>query len=443
MKGYYALISILLLLAEFSFFSNSWPAIRPGVFPSPLYFLFLFLLATFPLVFRFFKRTEKREIYFFGAIFVVLLTFKLPYLIYENFFLNADLAVGVEMTCNIKRGISFPVFYYGQFYHGTLHSILGAIFSSLFSCHRAMVFVDLIFIWLTIIVAYYLLKRFSSSYGLFLLLLPFPFLNYLVIDMERGHSIVLFFIFLVTFLTYRIFYEEYRGYFLLGFVSGIGVYQYQPFFVFAAIAGIWAFFSSGKWKEKVLFLPGFVLGAFPLLVSELYDNFATLKSVVLNRVGGIDLGSSLKFIYAPFVFFPFQKLFFALFLISSLYLLYMGYVKRKSKWVFPLSFYFVTSLLWGSAAHDVHYYRPHLMLLAGLSLLILGIALGIFIPKNKPGFIILALLILITNVDSEIKEVRASRRSHETEWAFLISSRIPGQEFSWAIIGSPKLRYPI
>jgi hypothetical protein len=253
----------------------------------PLCLFFLFLDR------RALQVSRKVALAFAGALFLVLLT-RLPHLASPLAFLNSDRAVTLLMTKHIAEGVSRPIYFYGQLYHGSLDAYLYALAHRFVpSLPLAALLVNLLLFAVFAVVGAALVQKCSGtgsfSYPVLFLSMPITAGSFLSLDYLRGFPLIVLLQASLLYLVFEIVFEEKDRPFLLGIVSGLLFWCYQQALTtllvtlgWAAAALLWRR-RFDSWRPLALFLPGFVLGALPHLAAEVNDDWSNTRLLFLSK----------------------------------------------------------------------------------------------------------------------------------------------------------------
>lgn len=370
-------------------------------------------------------------------------------------FFSSDDSIPYLMSLHISKGMDFPIFFYGQFYHGAFASYFYAFLMSIvgFSV-RNLVIINILLFSLGCV---FLSKIFKDSYNsLFYFIIPIPALLFISTDTSVYFPFVFLFssYFIWTFSKLEYNFSLKRLIFA-SFLAGLFFWIYQgsliilvPFFLFSIVKLIKSSKSLSFETIKSMFLIGlsFLIGLLPLIYSEFRNNFVSSKFTFMNS-GSIP--SIKDFIYWTYNFFklPAYNHYFK----SSIYLklddcicytitllTFLGFLffiiytlkKKKSLW---LIFFSVASVIlisfssfgkiiaenMGSRAR----YEVHSMILMPLSLLFfvfilkkIDIFLCRYIFKNKirvPIFLFIFIAILFKlNISVNKYSIKGGRENN-------------------------------
>ena len=161
----------------FSFFSPALP--RLGVPFSSLKGEFLALFLAFVLLYAVLEKRKIIEAWLSGAIpmwlwlFVAALSLQLltrvPFLVHYQASLNADKSVTLLMIRNITAGSSYPIYFYGQLYQGSLNAYLYSMIHALFVAPLALSVLigNALFLSIAVLFGSALINRLTSSTSFF------------------------------------------------------------------------------------------------------------------------------------------------------------------------------------------------------------------------------------------------------------------------------------
>jgi hypothetical protein len=319
------LFILTVLVFVYSFFSPSLPRFRPSLAPikDELVLLLSVLIAGFIILKRqkwpaAFSDRAKIHVLYFSVMFLLVLLSRLPYLIYHLTLLNADKSVTLLMVKNIAQGVSFPIYFYGQFYQGSLPAYVYALLYTLLPQLNLSVLVVNFFVYALFILFAALLigkitNRSSFFYPIIVLCLPLAGMNLFTNDLVRGIPFIVFFEFLLLYLVYQVIFEKKRYYFLAGVVGGLLYWLYLPSISFIIIVSGWlcGFLLVQKkvrliLRASVSFIIGFCVGNFPHILAEINNDFINTKFLLfsprsLGKTKLFDLTSLTRIFEAIFI----------------------------------------------------------------------------------------------------------------------------------------------
>ncbi len=361
------LFILTFLVFVYSFFSPSLPRFRPSLshIRNELSALLVALFAALVVLKRqkwksaFSNRTKTYVFYFFATFILVLLT-RLPYLVYHLTLLNADKSVTLLMVKNIAQGDSFPIYFYGQFYQGSLPAYLYAfLYKLLPQLNLSVLAANFLVYALFISFAALLIGRVtgirSFFYPIVVLSLPLAGMNLFTSDMVRGIPFIIFFEFLLLYLVYGVIFEKKRCFFLIGVIGGILYWMYLPSIGFILIAFGWLVgYLLVRTKIQMILrssgslAAGFCVGNFPHILAEINNYFINTKFLIfsprtLDDSKIFDLASFAKMFES--IFFDLDVntavsfCIFLLFVLSFGYILFLFFREKDFKKTYLLIFF--------------------------------------------------------------------------------------------------------
>jgi hypothetical protein len=238
-------------------------------------------------------RFKRWALLFLGILLLQALT-RLPHLVYDLAFLNADKSVTLLMVKHIGAGTDFPIYFYGQFYQGTPHVYLYALIHLLVpSLKVSLLLGNMIIFSLFVLVGSRLIDKItrSGSYltSILILSLPLAGLNFLGNDEIRGFALIALLQVSLAFLVFLAIFEGRRPFFTMGLVAGLLFWTYQPALIFMAVVLVWLFSALLVRREiKLFFLAGLricaglFLGGLPHLLAEINNAFVNTRGLFLS-----------------------------------------------------------------------------------------------------------------------------------------------------------------
>ncbi len=297
------LIVINIVAVIFAFFSPSLPRLKISLIHlkeellSILLLLLIFsaVLKKEKLIFLAKKKEFKKGIFiFFSILFLQVLT-RLPFLINDKSLLNSDKSVTLLMIKNISKGISFPLYFYGQFYQGSLDAyVYSLIYSLIPSLKMSVLIGNMIFFSLFVFFCCLLTNKITDSnsffYPILILSLPITGLIFFSNDEVRGIPIVVFFEILLIYFVYEAIFEKKERFILIGLTVGILFWIYQPSVTVIIIMLLWMFSSFIHRHHIEFFLKslffvacGFFLGNLPHILGEINSSFINTKVLFFSK----------------------------------------------------------------------------------------------------------------------------------------------------------------
>jgi hypothetical protein len=301
-------IIVILIFADliffvFSFFSPSLP--RLGMFGFHLekellvfffVFVFFFCLLNKEKIITLIRDRgfQQKAGIFIGIVSLQFLT-RIPFLINHNALLNSDRSVLFLMIKNISSGVSFPVYFYGQFYQGSLNAYFYSLIHALIPSLRLSVIVGNIIIFsLVIFFSSLLINKITDSrsffYPVLILSLPLTGLIFFSNDETRGIPFVVLFEILLITLVYRVIFERKEHFVWIGLISGILFWIYQPSSTIMMITLGWMSLFLLIQRRFLVFaraflftICGFVVGSLPHLLAEINNGFINTKVLFFSK----------------------------------------------------------------------------------------------------------------------------------------------------------------
>lgn len=216
------------------------------------------------------------------------------YLAWGNrFMLKADFGVVALMAKHMAEGLHFPFYLYGQAYIGSLEAAASAFFCRFFGCSEFTVSLGTALCgFLVLPVIYYWARQIGGRRaGLaalaFCVIGPELFTYYSVFTVGSW-ALNFFFVTALLAMACHLVQSEvegqavsWLGFFLLGFVGGLGWWNYQMIFTALLTASLLFLLTPGFriFRVRVLSggLIGFVLGSLPFWWWNLHNNWSTFK----------------------------------------------------------------------------------------------------------------------------------------------------------------------
>jgi hypothetical protein len=446
------LFILTFLVFVYSFFSPSLPRFRPSLahIKEELMLLLGALFVGFVILKRqkwltAFSNRTKIHVFYFSVMFLLVLLSRLPYLVYHLTLLNADKSVTLLMVKNIAQGVSFPIYFYGQFYQGSLPAYLYAfLYTILPQLNLSVLLLNFLVYAFFILFAALLIgkitNRRSFFYPIIVLSLPLAGMNLFTNDMVRGIPFIVFFECLLLYLVYRVIFENERYYFLIGVVGGLLYWLYLPSISFILIAFGWlcGFLLLRKRARLILwssvsFIGGFCVGNFPHILAEINNHFINTKFLVfslrsLGKTKVFDLASFSKVFEVIFIDLDMNRVvsyvIFLLFVCSFGYIFVRSLKEKNVKKIYLLiSFLASLVFLFLSGYPPTPRYLIHYRLYSLFTLVIIIQALQevrIFQVKGtKAFFLIIFAGLIVWKSGVRLPELRETHEKNKQEIAAL------------------------
>lgn len=228
-----------------------------------------------------------------SIIIFIAVAFRIPFLAHSSGMVSSDDAIPALMSKHIADGKLPPIYYYGQFYMGSLSQHFFALMFAIFGYSIFLLkFSTLLFYLGFITVQFFFIKElFSFSFSLVISLfycLPLGRLIYVSFDNTGAYSLVLLLGSVIIYTSYLISHKNRENLIpLLGFMMGIAFWAHQITACFILTAFIILLFKYRLQLKRYLRLSFFFLiGSLPLLMLEIYNKFQLLEFLL---PGGIEI----------------------------------------------------------------------------------------------------------------------------------------------------------
>lgn len=366
------LLFIDILLLIYTFFMPTLPRLPLILVSKQLLFLHLiFLLIIFFFIKKnlirefFYSQTFKKNIKIFLLILIIILITRIPFLIHNFAYINSDSSVTLLMIKNISKGEDHPIYFYGQFYQGSLFAYISSLF---YLCTNhlklSVIIVNILLYSLFIFVCVFLLNKISDNistfYTIIFLSIPITASQLFTAEYIRGYSLIILLEILLITLTYLILFEKRKHFFLIGLISGILFWIYQPSISIILISLLLIFLHILIKKKIIVFLNaiffilfGFFWGCFPHILAEINNKFINTKAFYFfdEKINILDFFKPtylFKIFSAPLSNLDSSKIvsftFIMLFIVGFLTSIYLS-IKKKSLKKSYLPFFFFLNLL--------------------------------------------------------------------------------------------------
>ncbi len=226
----------------------------------------------------------------FWAAFILILialAFRIPFLLHSFALMSSDHAIPALMAKHISEGKLPPVYYYGQFYMGSLSQHVFALMFAIFGYSILLLkFTTLLFYLAFIVLQFVFMKNifsFRSSFVVSLFYcLPIGRLVAVSFDNTGAFSLVLLLGSSVLYLTYLISWKHKKNLVpLLGFVGGISFWTHQIMICFI-LTSLSILSLKGKLilKKYMSLFFFFILGGLPLIILEIFQKFRLTRYLI-------------------------------------------------------------------------------------------------------------------------------------------------------------------
>jgi len=270
------------------------------------------------------------------------------------------------MIKNISRGESFPIYFYGQLYQGSLNSYISSVFYFLTNNLKlSVIFCNILFFSLFVFLSLSLINKITNStqnlYTISILSLPITIFLFYSLEYIRGYALIIFLEILLIFFVYQIIFNKKTLFFGAGLTAGILFWIYQPSLSIISISLISIAIFSILQKKLRFFINsitsiffGFWLGNFIHILAEINNGFINTKALFFSKnkssmftfLKGINL---FEIISTPITNLDaniiISTLLSILFILGLFTLIYRFLKKRSFKWLFLPLIFFITLLL--------------------------------------------------------------------------------------------------
>lgn len=252
----------------------------------------------------------SREVWIAGIILVVALIVRLYGGWCLRFHLNLDAGVVALMAKHMAEGISFPVFFYGQAYMGSLEPAVSALFCKIFGVSGFAISMGTVLLGMLLLPVVYFWTRdiagrtAAVAAMLFCTIGPAGFLHYSV-SPRGGYAAIMLFGTLALWLSSRIVIKTIQNdrppvvdYLLLGLAGGFGWWSSQlvvsALFASALLLVIGLRSRAFTWR-LLLGLAGFFLGSLPFWVYNALNDWPTF--FLMGSLGTINFWEGVRLFF--------------------------------------------------------------------------------------------------------------------------------------------------
>lgn len=246
---------------------------------------------------------KQKELLLLAIVLLLALAVRLYLLAATNFVIDSDEAIVGLMAKHITEGKSWPVFYYGQAYMGSLEAVLAAgFFSFMGQSAHALKLVPLLFSLLHVLLVYLLARHFTSlrwAFAAAFLAAVAPNALVLWSGMARGGFVELVVLGSIALLcAVRILEQESpspAAFMLLGFILGLGWWVNNQIIFYCAAVGVVFLLSLPRRMglaagARAAFLAGlaFVIGGTPFWWANVFHHprLESFRVLFGNSAGG-------------------------------------------------------------------------------------------------------------------------------------------------------------
>ena len=227
---------------------------------------------------------------------------RIPFLVQYQASLNSDRSVTLLMVRNISEGTSFPLYFYGQLYQGSLNAYLYSLLQRVIGPLALSVLVgNLLFLSVLVLFGSMLVNKITDStsyfYPVLVLSLPAGALLFLFMDQVHSFALAACLQVILLYLVFQSLFQDGERFLWMGWVSGLLLWSYQPGLALIAPCFAWLFASLARArrfrtlsKASLQLLLGFLVGALPHLLSELNNGLINTKTLFLRPEHGVHGG---------------------------------------------------------------------------------------------------------------------------------------------------------
>jgi len=264
----------------------------------PLVLLAIVLVARFVLKIKStkikLKPELKRDLIALILIIFLVSAVHVPYLVHNYGLMESDEAIPALMGKHIAEGKIPALYYYGALFQGSLPQHFYALLFKLFGFSAFMAKLAAYLAFAAFLCAHFFLLKeiFSLTFAwlvCFFYVLPFQHLIISSFDLGSGFPVVFLFGSLIFYLTYLISYENKDRWIApLGFFAGLAFWTHQISFIFILIASLFLVFHfKFQWKKYIKIIFYFLIGIFPILMSEIAWRFPLVKLLLSGEAGSL------------------------------------------------------------------------------------------------------------------------------------------------------------
>lgn len=313
-----ALLVVFYLVSVVLWFKDSFSFLKAVPLPPSAGVVPLLLLAVLRFVLRERRREnprlrlDRRDAAALILILAAATLVRIPYLTHSYGLMDSDEAIPVLMGKHIAEGARPALYFYGQFYLGSLPQHCYALLFGLFGYSVILAQLSAFIVYLVFICVHYVLLK--KIFGFFpaaamsaFFILPLPHLVTAGFNLGSGFPFVLLFGSLIFLLTHAVVFEKNdRPIPLLGFLMGLAFWTHQISAVVIVTSALFlAPVSRLRWKKYGALAFSFAVGAFPLILNEIFRAFILVKFLLPGDGGHADplpLGSYRDLVLSLLVF---------------------------------------------------------------------------------------------------------------------------------------------
>lgn len=392
----------------------------------------------------FIKIELNKSTIFLVFLIILAIAIRIPYLANHSGLSDSDDGLTMLMSKHIADGKRPPLYFYKQYYQGSLFSHFSALFIALFGySHLLMEIIVLLFYCAFIVVQFNFLKKiFSFPFALIssvFYCLPIGHLIRCSFFVSSAYPLVLLLGSIILFLTYHIVYNDRKSLLpALGFLMGLAFWTHQISISFILAALILLITKIRTlWKKYLSAFFYVVMGALPLIMGEIFWNFHLIR--YLMPVKGISIGGGniTKSLERSLTIFSqtadwLSYVFFLLLLLGLIALFYPSLKAKKfqPQSIFSVFFLLFTSIYLLSRFGEKNVIRYFYILYFCLPVLFFGLYWFIR-PRIKYYLMCLTLLLMLVgmNIKGSQKYLQTVKNAHQQRTQAVHAMKATGQRY--------------
>lgn len=300
-KAANALLVLFYLVSVALWFKDSFSFLKAVPLPHWAGIVPLLFLAVLRFALR--ERREKRRLFRLdrrdAAVLILIVVaatlVRIPFLTHGFGLMNSDEAIPALSAKHIAEGGRPALYYYGAFFQGSLPQHFSALLFGLFGYSVFLAKLSAFIVYLVFICVHYGLLR--KIFGVLpaaaisaFFVPPLPDLVIAGFDIGSGFPFVLLFVSLIFLLTHAIVFErDDRPIPLLGFLMGLSFWTHQISVIFIGTSILFLLPALKlRWKKYGALVFFSAVGAFPLILNEIYRKFVLAKFLLPVGPGEMD-----------------------------------------------------------------------------------------------------------------------------------------------------------
>jgi hypothetical protein len=210
---------------------------------------------------------------------------RMPFMLHSYGLINSDDGIPAIESKHISEGMTRPIYYYGQHYMGSLPFHFYALGFKLFGYSIFLfVLMHVLFHLAFMVTQFLLFKEIFESPTTALLLtsfyvLPLGHLLSMTFYVGANFSVALFMGSLSIYLAYRVYAKNQAGLIpWIGFIMGIAFWTHPITICFSAVSSLLLVLKYRiSIKRYLILVLYFAIGVFPVIMYEIFTDFASLK----------------------------------------------------------------------------------------------------------------------------------------------------------------------